>query len=283
MLLFGACACRAVLALPPPAVMPGRLDARLRPYLVASALVAVATAIFWLMLEAASMGDGWAAAVDPPTVGAVLGETSFGAVWRWRLALAALLPAAVIRGRCAPSLRLGLAGLFLGSLGLTGHAVIGEGIAGVLHRSAQVTHLLAAGAWLGGLVPLAMLVADVGLPATDLALEPALRRFSGLGYTAVGLVLATGAINTSFMLTSRLQVLGTTYGRALLVKLALVAVMLGLALLNRLVLVPQMARSTAAALARLRRSLTIELALGAAILAVVSVLGMLPPAAFAAG
>ena len=282
MVLFGAGLCQAVLALPRPA--SARLAMPLRRVRIGAALIAVVSAVGWLMLEAGSMGDGWRACVDLPTIQAVLDETGFGQIWRWRLILLAVLlvimPADVPH---APLLRLAVTALFLGSLGLTGHALVDDGPWGWVNRASHITHLLATGAWVGGLVPLAVL-ACTGVDAdTSTVLATALRRFSGLGYLAVGLVLLTGAFNASILVTSPAQLPGTTYGRVLLLKLALVAGMIGLALLNRLVLLPRLGRAVPDVGAALRRGLVLELALGGLVLAVVGVLGILPPAAFAVG
>ena len=43
-------------------------------------------------------------------------------------------------------------------LGWVGHSQIEEGVAGVIHVTSDAAHLLAAGAWLGGLVPLGFIL-----------------------------------------------------------------------------------------------------------------------------
>ena len=47
-----------------------------------------------------------------------------------------------------------LSAVLLASLAGVGHSQIEDGWAGVIHEASDVAHLLAAGAWLGGLVPL---------------------------------------------------------------------------------------------------------------------------------
>ena len=277
--LFGACLYRAVLALPQPVLDFDRLDRRLRRWLLIAAAAALASAAAWLLLVAGSMGEGWPDSIDPATVLAVLTETSFGQVWRWRLALALLLLAARVIGRGRwPTTTLGLAALLLASLALTGHAVREAGSAGLLHRAGDTVHLLAAGAWLGGLVPLALLLREARGYAAGEGVAVALGRFSGLGYIAVALVLASGALNAAFLVASPAALTGTAYGRVLLIKLALVALMLVLALRNRFVLLPQQPDDRRGGLRRLERSVAVEIAAGATILAAVSLLGTLSPA-----
>ena len=279
LVLFGACLYRAVLALPQPILDLDRLDKWLRRSLLIAAAAALASAVAWLLLVAGSMGEGWRDSVDPATVTAVLGQTSFGRVWCWRLGLALLLLTALVTSRTHwLATTLLLAALLLASLALTGHAVREASGAGLAHRAGDAVHLLAAGAWLGGLVPLALLLRDARGHGPDGGVAAALGRFSGLGYIAVTLVLTSGALNAAFLVGSPAALAGTTYGRVLLTKLALVGLMLILALRNRFVLLPQQPADHRRGLRRLERSVAVEIAAGAAILAAVSLLGTLSPA-----
>src|SRR5215467_7103745 len=113
-----------------------------------------------MLATAANMAGSPAAALDPITIGKVLLGTGFGRVWCWHLLFAALTI-----GVChAPNLRwripaiLVLALLLLLSLGWVGHAVEGQGATKLVHQINQMLHLLAAGLWLGGLLPLAWLL-----------------------------------------------------------------------------------------------------------------------------
>ena len=108
-------------------------------------------------------------------VATVLFDTDFGHVWLVRLALIVLLAAALHRpyfGAPAPPWRrvaaLALAVAFVAALAFTGHAAAGEGVEGVVHEAADVLHLVAAAAWVGALVPLAIVLAA----AKDAAAQP---------------------------------------------------------------------------------------------------------------
>jgi putative copper resistance protein D len=154
---------------------------------------------------------------------------------------------------------------------------------GLMHAVSQMVHLAAAGIWLGGLVPLGVLLRRATRPegADYIALaRTALPHFSQVGYAAVGLVALTGLINSVFLVGS-LQALGATpYGRLLLVKIGLFAAMVGLALINRFRLLPRL-RDPATApgpLVALCRSVAVEQVLGFVILAVVAILGTWEPA-----
>jgi putative copper resistance protein D len=102
---------------------------------------------------------------------------------------------------------------------------------------------------------------------------------STLGVVSVGALLVTGSVNGFFLIGDARGLTKTEYGRMLLIKIALFAVMVAIAV-NRLALTPLLAapdgrRRTAKQ--RLVRNSLIEVCCGLAILAMVSVLGMLPP------
>ena len=182
------------------AYAPERLRLALSPTvrrlaLVAS-LVALLTAVVWLQLESASMADDWRAGLDPALVGAVLGDTAFGHAWALHLVLAAALVAVILFG---PRARWGAAavvsGALLASLGLVDHAAMQTGAEGFLHRANHALHLLAAGAWLGGLVVFAMCL---GAYRRDDLREDAVRAMMGFsfwGQFIVAAVVLTGAVN----------------------------------------------------------------------------------------
>jgi putative copper resistance protein D len=90
-----------------------------------------------------------------------LRETSFGQVWVARLALLAGL-LTLMRRRSHEqhpdwTIML-LAALLLASLALVGHTNTSDGVLWVVHMSADGAHLLAGGAWFGGLLALAYLL-----------------------------------------------------------------------------------------------------------------------------
>ena len=214
-------------------------------------------------------------------LGAVLFGTAFGHAWCGHLLLVLLLLlAAAVTRRTGPVL--GLALLALASLALVGHTADATGWAGVGRQMNQAVHLLAAGLWPGGLVPLGRLLrhaaSDRGEAFAAVAKE-ALPAFSQMGYAAVALIAITGAINSLTMVGSAPMLFSTGYGRLLCSKILLYLAMVALALLNRFRLMPLLARQQAAATAPLvlYRSVLLEQALGLGILAAVAILGTLPP------
>jgi putative copper resistance protein D len=252
---------------------------------IVGAFVVLLSVVSEPLAVTATMAGSAAAALSPDTVGKVLVSTSFGRVWCWHFVFAA-----VAIGVClAPKARwrmpaiLVLSLLLLLSLGWVGHAVEGEGTARLVHQINQMVHLLAAGLWLGGLLPLAWLLGRARSPlgpAWILVARDVVPRFSQMGYAAVALLAATGAINTLVLVGSFEALVSTPYGRLLGLKILLFSIMVILALINRLRLLPRLRREPqpSAPLAALAYSVLLEQALGFAVLAVVSVLGTWPPA-----
>jgi copper resistance protein D len=264
------------------AFAPQRLRLALSPVvrrlaLVAS-LVALVTAVAWLMLESASMADDWSAAIDAQAIGAVLADTAFGQVWTAHLVLAAGLTAVIVFG---PRERWGpmavASAALLASLGLIGHAAMQSGVEGVLHRANHTVHLLSTGAWLGGLVPFALCLS--AYRSDDLRRDAvrAMAGFSFWGQFIVAAIVLTGVINIA-LTSGRPPIPPATPYRALLVeKIIIVAIMILLALFNRFVLAPHIKRS-AHAFATLRLTSAAEIAFGCIVVALVSVFALLDPA-----
>jgi copper transport protein len=131
---------------------------------------------------------------------------------------------------------------------------------------ADAMHATAGAIWFGGLVALAIVLRARRHDPETAATGRVVARFSGIAGLALvavggaGGVLAWTQVRTLDALTS------TTYGRLLMVKVGIVAVVAALGAWNRFRLVPALERAPQAAAARLRRTLGIEaLALVAAI------------------
>src|SRR5206468_9920481 len=87
----------------------------------------------------------------------------------------------------------------IGSLAWGGHAAATPGGVGVLHVASDFVHLVAAAAWAGALVPLAIVLGACcrrrNPPSATIAYDT-LRRFSTWGILSVGTLLVTGMINS---------------------------------------------------------------------------------------
>jgi len=260
-----------------------------------TAVAVLLSGLCWFAFAAANMSGSMTDLVDAETTWAVVHDTDFGTVWTLRMLLAVLtvgVAAWGLRSKVAAHhqnwMRPLLAAILLASLAGTGHAQIEEGWVGVMHVVADAVHLLAAGAWLGGLIPLALILrryleTDLNVGSKDI--DRILIRFSGMGYLAVAALIGSGLVNGWFLVGSLFGLLNTPYGQILLGKLALFGGMLALALANRFWLVPSMGRiradaaeGSARSSARLRNHVLGEQVLGWMVLLAVSILGTMQPA-----
>lgn len=260
-----------------------RSDYWLHRTLLAASLVALLTGILWLGFTTANMAGTLSAATDWDALRSVMRDTAFGHVWLVRLVLVALTVGLIGlrrnsagngRGRVFLAL---LTASLLASLAGVGHTQQSEGTGAIIHVGADALHLLGAGAWIGGLLVLAYVLA-----CDQEEVEHVLMRFSGMGYVAVAVLVVSGLINGWYLVGSLPGLVGTSYGQLLLVKLFLFAGMLGLAATNRFWLVPALRKDGEAgqghALVRLRRHVVAEETLGLLVILVVSALGTMEPA-----
>ncbi|MFJ9087008.1 copper resistance CopC/CopD family protein [Streptomyces sp. NPDC102384] len=102
------------------------------------------------------------------------------------------------------------------------------GIQAALAMPVDVLHLLAVAAWLGGLTTL--LVALYRVPTIE---GSAVRRFSRVAFCSVLVLVATGLYQSWRQVGSWSALTGTTYGQLLMVKVGLVAVLVGVAWISR--------------------------------------------------
>lgn len=269
--------------------VPGRGEASVeqltRTVRRVSAAAALATALAWFLLSSAGMSGELSGAVDLETLWFVASSTAFGHVTIARLLAAAAAVWAATRP-AGDRLNATIAGLLLASIALTGHTQVEKGLAGLVHVVADAAHLLGAGAWLGALAPLLALAAidPQKARARGVDIGVVLANFSGVGVAAVAALVATGLINSWFLVGPHpLRLVSTPYGRVLLVKLLLFAGMLGLAAANRVWITVALnialpTDQTRPWLRRLRRHIAAEQALGLLVLAAVGYLGTLEPA-----
>ena len=236
----------------------------LRPSLA----VAMLSGIVWLVLQAAD----FAGAATPGETFAALPvtvlHTRFGHVLLLRLAVLPL--AALVAGSGEGRARLAMAAAMgVGAVGM--QAALGHvGATEDPRLLASLTlHLVAASVWLGGLWPLWLALSGAHPSAT-------VRRFSLLAMLAVAIIAATALQQISSLVGGLAGLVGTDYGRTAAAKLGLFALLLGIALVNRLVLTPA-ADESPAALRRLRTSILIEAAIGCGVVLAAARLASLPP------
>jgi putative copper resistance protein D len=262
-------------------------------------LVALVSGAAWLWVQTAIVtGQPLGQALTPDTIGSVLARTQFGHVWQLRLGLVVVLGGFLLLRPREQDVRdwmaLRIEGVILGgsliaALAWAGHAAASQGRARLVHLAADSIHLVAMGVWLGGLLPLLLLLRWSRSPLSPSSVavaQEATRRFSTLGLVSVSALTVTGAVNSWLLVGGFPPLVGTRYGRLLLLKLSLLLPLIGVAALNLLRVKPQFlatptsgsVETLATLLRRLRRNVTAEACMGATILLIVGALGITPPA-----
>ena len=245
-----------------------------------------------LALTAAEMsGQPLARVLSGGMLGMVLGDTTFGGVWKVR----AWLLAAVLAVRCFitavgrrggwPGLRATLeiaggllAAAVLATLVWAGHAHASGKHAWLL--PVDVVHVVAAGCWPGGLLPLALLLLKIRA-APDLV-NPAVtitRRFSRLSLGAVCILALSGLLNALGLVGTLSALWPSTYGRLILCKVALLAAMVAFGAVNRRLIRQEAPADAAQTLRHLWRNVAWECALAVCVLLATETLAMNAPPA----
>lgn len=248
------------------------------------AALGIGAALAWLLAEAHALTGSFASWPE------VLTATRLGQVLALRAGLLAI--ALVACGTLRDTRRLcvllsALGGLASASFAWSGHGTIGAGHDAAVHLCADVLHLLAAGVWIGALVSLSALISRASSAHDSSATARVvlgLSRFSAIGPAVVSILIATGLVNSWYLIGPRhwRALLTSAYGLALVAKILLFMAMAALAAVNRYQAAPALQRAIAradadTALRRLRATLFIESALALGVIAIVAALGTLEP------
>ncbi|WP_181873188.1 copper resistance protein CopC [Fontibacillus phaseoli] len=255
-------------------------------------------------------GSSWTRVWNWNLLRTTLEQTSFGTVWFIQLLLLLLLAGTTLLLTHSSQARRPLHGLgslvvagaaFLFSQGLflskafIGHAAAAEGK--TLAIAADYLHLSSSSLWLGGLMAIAFLLPDAvkrhipGDLSSDVSLQAAaeigtdgdsppdtrttlywetVNRFSAMAAGCVAVLLLSGSYGALLHIPSLYALFHTGYGLALVAKIVLFLVMLGLAL-SGFIRGRRRRRP-------LGRAVWTELALGLVVLALAALLANLPPA-----
>lgn len=237
-------------------------------------LLSAVTSTLMLMAQGGLMANGWGDVFSPDVWLAVAG-TRFGSVWLWQILLAwvSVVVLWLRPHRQVPVLIILCVAQFLLMAGV-GHAAMRDGISGALQRTNHAVHLLCAAAWFGGLLPFTYCL-KLAKGRWRTAAIVTMMRYSRYGHAAVAGVIVSGIINT--LLIQGTLVSSTAYGKLLLIKSALVALMVVIALANRYVLVPRMATDRSRTESLFLRTTQAELILGTLVLAAVSLFATWEP------
>lgn len=290
------------------------LNARLRRIAGWTMFAILISAMVWLWMVTAQMtGDFLANALAPDQLQLVLTQTHFGRLWELRFALMGALgigftictavtkrrarrqelkrkSGVQLRGESILKITGGtLSAILLASLAWAGHADAHVGPGRHWHLAGDAIHLLAAGIWPGGLVPMLLLLLHIRKPGNSSAIAAgakAVRRFSAIAAVMILAMAITGILNSYFLVGHLAAFTSTNYGLVLLAKIVLFGGVAGAAARNRFCLKPKLLGAVnhpttsgqAEAVTGLIRGILIETALAVAIVILVGVLGVLPPA-----
>jgi putative copper export protein len=146
-------------------------------------------------------------------------ETQFGRLLLGRLGLPLMLllwlrRAGLHRMRGARAGAIFLAGGALWLQPAIGHAGAIDGTTGFTLMNSEALHVRATGTWLGALLPL--LVCLLGMPSDAAAI--ALRGFFPLGLITVCIIATTSVVQAVYLVGSVPDLIGTDYGRVVLLK-----------------------------------------------------------------
>lgn len=269
----------------------GRMNARgsnaglalLEPALSRAAAIGLAAAVLLLIASVARLYaqsvamHGVEGALDAGTVGSMIVMTLWGQAWMLQ-AFAAIAAAAgfmtVRRGRFAGWAAVAVAAIAVAlSLSLSGHAPASPRWSGLAIAS-DALHLIGAAGWLGSLffVVAAGIAASrrLGPEQRGAAVADLVSSFSPTALVFGGLAGLTGVF-AAWLHLERVSALWTSdYGRILLVKLVVLAVVAGTGTYNWLRVRPALGDELGAQ--RIRRSASLEILVAAVVLAITAVL-----------
>jgi copper transport protein len=257
---------------------------------IASGLVLISS-IARLVLQTAEMrfpSDSWL------VVGRqMLLDTSWGTVWMVQTACAVLLAMSFTLARKDALPRWStiavLSAVLAGASAFASHAMSAQRLTEYT-KQADVLHILAASTWLGTLfvMTLSVLGNDANepgseLPATELRsryIVLLLRAFSPVALVSGAILVTSGALSALAHVTSMSELVGTSYGQALLRKLVFVVLVFVFGWRNWKFVTPRLATDGPRSMTR---GMAVELCLAAVVLVLTAVLVVTPPPAEVVG
>lgn len=227
-----------------------RLD-RTRDLAAAFAFLGLVTAILAFSLQGANLTGDAKGMIDPEMLG-LLWNTPVGTALMLRVLGLSLLIIGLLVGRVGTWVSLLGGVIAVGSFGQVGHISSREAM---LLDIALMVHLLAVALWIGVLTPLRRLASSANTYASTVSVG---HRFGVVAsFTIPGLIIM--GIYMSYWLTGSLAALiGTGYGQALILKVLLVGLLLGLAAANKLRFVPALRSGDPAGARHLSKSISAE-------------------------
>lgn len=250
---------------------------------IGATLALGATALMRLLAQSYAMG-GEGLTPDSAMIVTLLRATLWGHAWLLEVCATGVALIAFIAARRGRQLAWKIAAAASGaltfSMALSGHAA-GMPTLRPVAIIADTLHVVGAGGWLGSL----LFVIVVGIPTVAGDEDPPrwnrvgalVTAFSPVALSCASLTVVTGAFAAWLHLDTMPALWQTRYGQVLLLKLALLSATAGIGLYNWRRVAPGLGSGPAGA-RLLRRSSTLELMIGVAVLLITAVLVATPTA-----
>ena len=227
-----------------------RLD-RTRGLAAKFAVIGLGATVLAFTLRGANLTGDVSGMTDPEMLG-LLWTTPVGTAFLLRLAGLGLLIAGLLMGRVGAWVSV-LGGIMaIWSFNHVGHV---SGRETILLDIALILHLLAVALWIGVLTPLKRLVSS---PVAYAAATDVGHRFGVVATVTVPALIVVGGYMSYQLVGSFSALIGTGYGQALIIKVLLVGLLLGLATANKLRFIPALRSGDPAAAGHLSKSISVE-------------------------
>ena len=241
-----------------------------------SIIIAVVFGFVWLFFESMYVSDSSSFGDSLASLIPVIWYTNFGHLLVVRIVLLSISARIFATRGSANRNIIALSFAVLGTAlqaGL-GHGAAMGGIEGDILLAMLTLHLLAAGVWLGGLLPLLIATKTASLEISFLLAK----RFSVLGTVCVAILAFTATVQGWFLAGGVFRLVGTAYGRVIIAKIVLFLVLMFFAAFNRNVFTPALLGDRGFhAKSRLIRTIFCEVLVGLMVVIFAGILLELPP------
>ena len=246
------------------AMLMFRLD-RTRGLAAAFAVLGLVATIFTFSLRGANLTGDARGMTNPEMLG-LLWATPVGTAFQLRLLGLSLLIVGLLMGRVGTWVSVLGGVIAIYSFSHVGHISSRETI---LLDIALSLHLLAVALWIGVLTPLKRLASS---PNTYASAASVGHRFGVVASVTVPVLIIVGGYMSYQLVESFPALIGTGYGQALIIKVLLVGLLIGLAAANKLRFVPALRSGDPVGASHLSKSISAELFIILAVLGMTAVL-----------
>ena len=246
------------------AMLMFRLE-RTRGLAMTFAVLGIVAAILAFSLRGANLTGDVSGLTDPEML-KLLWTTPVGTALLLRLVGLGLLIAGLLMGRVGTWVSVLGGVIAIWSFDQVGHV---SGLETTLLDLALMLHLLAVALWIGVLTPLKRLASSSSTYASAADVG---HRFGVVASASVPVLIIVGGYMGYQLVGSFTALAGTSYGQAMIIKVLLVGLLLGLAAANKLRFIPALRTGDPAAANHLSKSISIEWIVILAVLGMTAVL-----------